>query len=114
MSRQESTVGRVAFLARREAIWSELAKGWSVSAVYRRFSEEVPVCLRQFQIYVKRYLVEKSLPQFVAMAETARERPAGGSSPLSRSPQKAAAPETTTAIPVGFQRNGRSNHNDFY
>lgn len=64
-ARRQLTAGRVAFLARREAIMAELEKGWSISAVYRQFAPHLPLGLRQFQIYVRRYLVEKVMPPFV-------------------------------------------------
>lgn len=64
-ARRQLTAGRVAFLARRDAIMAELEKGWSISAVYRQFAPHLPMGLRQFQIYVRRYLVEKVMPPFV-------------------------------------------------
>lgn len=64
-ARRQLTAGRVAFLARRDAIMAELEKGWSISAVYRQFAPHLPLGLRQFQIYVRRYLVEKVMPPFV-------------------------------------------------
>ncbi|MEE3626430.1 TraK family protein [Nitrospirillum sp. BR 11752] len=69
--RQTKTAGRVAFLAQRDAILAELAKGWSMSEVYRQLSPHLPIGLRQFQIYVKRYLVDQALPRLVAPASAA-------------------------------------------
>lgn len=75
MTQREKTAGRVAFLARREVILAELAKGWSISAVYRQFAPHLPIGLRQFQIYVQRYLVEGALPRFVTGADTVQAPP---------------------------------------
>ena len=113
MSRQQATAGRVAFLARREAIWAELAKGWSVSSVHRQFAAEVPIGLRQFQVYVKRYLIEKSLPRFVALAEVS-----GVAAPATPLPSSVPAPQRTPhgsePPPQGFLRISKPTSSDLY
>lgn len=113
MSLRQATAGRVAFLARREAIWAELAKGWSVSSVHRQFAAEVPIGLRQFQIYVKRYLIEKSLPRFVAMSEVSRDTaPVALRTPPSPTPQP--APPGSETPPQGFHRISKPTSSDLY
>lgn len=94
-ARRQLTAGRVAFLARRDAIMAELEKGWSISAVYRQFAPHLPLGLRQFQIYVRRYLVEKVMPPFVPLSRGQPVVP-----PSSAPPPSPISPPPVTPKPV--------------
>lgn len=116
MRQKQVTAGRVAFLARREAIRDELAKGWSMSAVYRQFAPHLPMGLRQFQIYVRRYLVEKVLPPFVppsAGVQTNAAMPSAASAPPVPAPPP---PGEVKAVPPvsAFGLAGAVNPDDLY
>lgn len=109
------TEGRVAFLARRDDILRELEKGWSTTAVYRQFAPQLPIGLRQFQIYVRRYLIEKALPPFVS---SANKRPTADVPPPAPQLQTCAPLSPTAPKPIpsspAFGPVGKINPEDLY
>jgi hypothetical protein len=48
--------GRVAFLALRATIASDLAEGWPMAEVFRRHQDKLGIQLGQFRAYVQRYI----------------------------------------------------------
>ncbi len=112
-ARRQLTAGRVAFLARRDAIMAELEKGWSISAVYRQFAPHLPLGLRQFQIYVRRYLVEKVMPPFVPRSRGQPVVPPPPAPPPSTISPPPPAPKPAPSGPV-FGPAGRGDPTNLY
>ena len=75
--------GRVAFLALRPVIATELAAGWPMAEVFRRHQAEFGVQVGQFRAYVKRY-VDPAQRWTGACAAAAPRHPVG--QPQARGP----------------------------
>ena len=95
--RGPNAIGRVAFIARAEAIIAELDKGWPMKAVHANYASELNVSYAQFTRYVRAYRNRNSLtsppprqtqkpascppPRAAARRQSADEKPADQQKP---------------------------------
>jgi hypothetical protein len=76
--RGPNAIGRVAFIARAEAIIAELDKGWPMKAVHARYAGELNISYAQFTRYVRAYRNRKSL---ASPSPREMQKPASGPPP---------------------------------
>ena len=82
---KELGAGRVAFLARKEAIKTEIETGRTVKSVYREHQAQLGIGYVQFLKYVNQFIKgknENSKQKSVHATDEARERPSAEHKPI--------------------------------
>lgn len=62
--------GRVAFLARKDAIAAKIEAGYPLLMIYREYQKLLPIGYAQFANYVRKYLKSESVPETGPEEET--------------------------------------------
>jgi len=104
-------VGRVAFLARIDTIRTELAQGWSLTAVHARHKDALGICYQAFCRLVARHASDARPAAVRAVNEEAksdRQASARAAGPGTRA--SAASPLPTSPSVEGHQPHRTFNH----